>query len=126
MLRPSVPGRRHLIVAFTDGQENSSFTDPARFVQIAARSDGLLHILLTSRGAERILTEAAHATGGEVLKSSGGVAQMFQKLLARLQRSYLLQYVPEGVSRSGWHELRVTAAKPGAFTVRARRGYFGG
>jgi hypothetical protein len=126
MLRPGVPDRRRLIVAFTDGLDNRSVSDPARLVEVAVRSDGLLNIVLTAGRAQRVLSDAAHATGGEVLRSTGGVAEMSQKVLDRLQRSYLLQYVPEGVPRSGWHELRVTVAKPGTFTVRARRGYFGG
>jgi len=71
------------------------------------------------------LREVATRTGGQV-HWLWQDAVVFERVLDEFRSSYLLRYTPEGVERSGWHELEVKIARPGSFDVRARRGYEGG
>jgi hypothetical protein len=78
---------------------------------------------------ERFLSDAAQLTGGSVhtARSSAdatGIALFFDAILDDFRRSYILHYVPEGVSRAGWHRLRVEVQGRG-LRARARTGYWG-
>ncbi len=139
-------GRRHLIVALTDGQDCGSIATPVMVRDVAERSEAVLHwVSMTglamvpadgagafcSLGADRdarTLETAAGRTGGEVhrgLSGNAGPVQAFSKIFADFRRSYVLHYSPEGVPRDGWHQLRVEVPR-GKYTVSARSGYFGG
>jgi hypothetical protein len=77
----------------------------------------------------RFISDATQLTGGSVhtARSSAdttGIALFFDAILDDFRRSYLLHYVPEGVSRGGWHRLRVEVQGRG-LRVRARTGYWG-
>jgi hypothetical protein len=71
------------------------------------------------------LRQVAARTGGQV-HWLWQDADVFERILDEFRSSYLLRYTPEGVERSGWHDLEVKIARPGSFDVRARRGYEGG
>jgi hypothetical protein len=71
------------------------------------------------------LRDVAARTGGQV-HWLWQQADVFERILDEFRSSYLLRYTPEGVERSGWHELEVKIARPGSFDVRTRRGYEGG
>lgn len=71
------------------------------------------------------LRDVAARTGGQV-HWLWQDADVFERILDEFRSSYLLRYTPEGVERTGWHELEVKIARPGSFDVRARRGYEGG
>jgi VWFA-related protein len=78
---------------------------------------------------ERFLSDAARLTGGNVYTAwskadVAGSSTFFDAILDDFRRSYILHYVPEGVSRTGWHRLRVEV-QPKGLTVRARTGYWG-
>jgi VWFA-related protein len=139
-------GRRHLIVALTDGQDCGSIATPAMVRDVSARSEAVLHWVsmaglamvpadgagaFCSLGADRdarTLETAAGRTGGDVhrgLFGNAGPVQAFSKIFDDFRRSYVLHYSPEGVPREGWHQLRVEVPA-GKYTVNARSGYFGG
>jgi hypothetical protein len=127
MIRPTSPGRRHLIMGMMRGADVMSVASPAQAVEVAKRCDAVVYLVLqgSRTGASPLLDEVAYSTGGDVVNESG-IARAFDKVLASLNAGYLLSYTPAGVGRDGWHDITVTIVKPGNHTVRARRGYFAG
>ena len=143
LLSPSTPGRPHLVLALSDGDDNISLLDGNDVRELARRSDTVLYVVL--RGTLRAsgsrvgwlafrgpgdlaaLKDAAAATGGEVRqeKPDAPVAGLFKRVLDDFKASYVLRYTPTGVAAGGWHELGV-GVKKGRYAVRARRGYDGG
>ena len=77
-----------------------------------------------STPADRTGRGAARRQTGLAAVLAVGVALM-PKLLADFRTGYVLTYIPTGVSRGGWHEIRVQSKNP-AYTIRARDGYDGG
>lgn len=131
--------RRHLIVAFTDGLENSSILTVEMMMNIAKQSESVLHL---SGSTFAPMNEVAEATGGAnhlapmpppavgrpiqpPIRGSSMVKD-FEKIFAAFRQSYVLRFRPTGVAPTGWHEIKVTLARRGRFDIRARRGYFGG
>ncbi|HEY6358936.1 MAG TPA: hypothetical protein VIX35_11860, partial [Vicinamibacterales bacterium] len=51
LMQPTTPGRRQLIVAYTDGDDTSSILDPASLLEIARRSDALMDIVVPVENA---------------------------------------------------------------------------
>jgi hypothetical protein len=146
MHRPA-PGRRHLVVAMTDGLDFGGAVTSSTVRQTAARVDAVLHLVLMASsvrmypnapfpwtpsqpevGGEARLREAAELTGGRVhapiLRMN--VVNAFTQAFEDFRTSYVLRYTPAGVAREGWH--RIDVAVPGVprATIRARRTYFGG
>jgi VWFA-related protein len=152
LMRRSEPGRRHLIVALTDGQDWSSVTTSAQLLNIASRADSVLHIVLLAPdssdtrlpgqwsaarpdadGIER-LREAALRTGGRFEPTpvpGDRVVDAFRRAYNDFRQSYVLRYShsgPDAPAPQGedWHVIRVEIAKPGQYAIRAKKGYFGG
>jgi len=143
LLSPTTPGRPHLVLALSDGDDNISLLDGDDVRELARRCETVLYVVLrgTLRAAgSRVgwlafkgpgdlaaLKEAAAATGGEVRqeKPDAPVAALFKRVLDDFKASYVLRYTPAGVAPGGWHELGV-GVKKGRYAVRARRGYDGG
>ncbi|HXT68423.1 MAG TPA: hypothetical protein VN700_01600 [Vicinamibacterales bacterium] len=144
LIRPTPPGRHHLVVAITEGFDAYSFTGAAALADIAHRSDAQLNVIvaegrrLKTRTLARVmnplpiddslgsLVEIAKSTGGDVIASyrltrsiGGPVKHLFDEVRA----GYVLYYTPTGATDRGWHPIEVTIARPGNFEVRARRGY---
>jgi VWFA-related protein len=138
------PGRRHLVIALTDGIDNGGIVPSDRLVEMARRSDAVVHIAMLSRqpdwemvqrrapsllmnktdprGQDR-LRQIARDSGGVSHRGLGNTQQRFSEIIEDFRRSYVLHYSPTGVTRAGWHDLKVEVARSGRFTVRARRGY---
>jgi hypothetical protein len=76
------------------------------------------------RETHEALSEAVRRTGGTVRRVSNS-QRAFEEILADFRQSYVLHYTPTGVAPGGWHEIKVSIARPGSFSVRARRGYQG-
>jgi len=138
-------GRRHLIVALTDGQDCGSIVKPGTMIQMAARSETVLYWIVMSgftASASTVATcdlvadgpgpeavrETARQTGGDVRSAIFGspdVVKEFGKILEDFKTSYILTFRPKGVPAIGWHTLRVEVPKA-RYQVRARAGYFRG
>jgi VWFA-related protein len=102
-------------------------------VSYFGRSDGVESTCPNAQPGEnvlaRFLSDAAGLTGGSVHDARSGakavtVGPFFDAIVADFRHSYILHYEPEGVSRAGWHRLRVETMKKGD-SVRARPGYWG-
>jgi VWFA-related protein len=143
IMRDRAIDRRRLIVVITDGADNVSFLDPSTLLNVAARGDATVEIVLLGTMSVQVpagavqrrtdsptdlLRRLARSTGGDLLDhpSRRDLAETCRGLLDRFRRGYVLYFVPEGVPRPGWHELdvRVVRRGGGGLTVRARKGYF--
>jgi VWFA-related protein len=135
LARKPAPGHRQLIVAFSDGLDTASVVSPSALAAVADRSDSVLHVVLSGYpGAlpptARSLRAAAEATGGLLHDPGkfGDAVSAFRRLFEDFRQSYVLRYTLTGVERHGWHDIdvRVVAQERLRYSVRARRGYFGG
>lgn len=140
-------GRRHLVVALTDGADAGGAVSARQVIDVAARTESVLHLVALSRsqgsgpipgtywlpindepdGTDR-LRVAAELTGGEVHDRFFGnpdPVKTFDKILDDFRASYVLRYTPKGVERDGWHDIVVTVPSASRATVRSRRGYYG-
>ncbi|MEX1129708.1 MAG: VWA domain-containing protein [Vicinamibacterales bacterium] len=134
LARARYPGRRHLVVAYTDGADTASVLDTVMVARVARRSDAVLHLVLAADGprspadALRLLREAAESTGGGVSESSKDAAVTLRQVFDDFRESYVLRYTPADVSSTGWHSIAVRVTRPDAdrYTVRARKGYSAG
>lgn len=136
------PGRRRLVVLFTDGQDSSSITDVETLLAVARRTTPTVAIVLASPSLERpaslhrtasplagvtvgaFAERLAGETGGlvSVLTPGENLTSKFRRLLQDFRSSYVLYFTPSGVERAGAHTLEVRVKRPGV-EVRARRGY---
>lgn len=144
LLRRVELGRRHLIVAFTDGGEGGtlvlnvngppgtprvnimggSIVSLADLAAVARRSEAVLHL---SGNKNELLNTVATDTGGG---NHGGFLRRsilgdFESIYEAFRQSYVLRYSPTGVDPGGWHAIVVSLARQGQFEILARRGYSG-
>ena len=138
-------GRRHLIVAMTDGQDCGSLLDGQRVVDASGRSEAVLHWIYVSSqgdfndqsvgawctptdyGEVDYVEQIAIGTGGDRHRSRFGdpAVRTFAKILDEFRQSYVLRYSPQGVTPAGWHAVVVTVPAQPTLTITARSGYFG-
>jgi VWFA-related protein len=136
------PGRRQLVVLFSDGQDSSSISDAETLLDVAKRSTPTVAVVLASasskqpasllRSASRpgsltvgaLADQLASDTGGFVVGVTPGdnLSSTFRRVLELFRTSYVLYFTPRGVERQGNHTLDVRV-KDAKVEVRARRGY---
>ena len=147
---PVEPGRRHLVVAFTDGWDQWSTVPADQLPKLAGHSDAVLHIALWAspigrsdraeiavagtgfsstslqirdwEASYRQVVSAAERTGG-TFRPAGSGRIALEEILDDFRTSYVLRYSPKGVDAPGWHDIDVKVRRPGSFTIRARKGY---
>lgn len=139
------PGRRHLIVAMTDGRDCGSLLDGARMLDASGRSEAVVHWIYvsadgdsdpnsipawctpTDAGEVDFMAQTAARTGGDAHRSRLGDAAVrtFAQILGDFRQSYVLRYSPQGVASRGWHAVAVTIPAQPALAIKARSGYFG-
>ena len=138
-------GRRHLIVAMTDGEDCGSLLDGARVLDASGRSEAVLHwIYVSSQGdfdpnalaayctpgdarEVNFVEQSALRTGGDRHQSRFGdpAVRTFAQILDEFRQSYVLRYSPQGVKGTGWHSVTVQVTAQTALTIKSRSGYFG-
>ena len=129
--------RRSMMILLSDGYDTSSVVGDTAFLEIARRADSVIFVVATiptslvSLGvvqAPPILDSLTTITGGrlEVLIRDDDVSSSFLRAIDDFRASYVVRYLATGVAVPGWHDITVGVTRPGKFTVRARRGYFGG
>ena len=139
------PGRRHLIVAMTDGRDCGSLLDGPRVLDAGARTEAVLHWIYVSGDADvdpnsvgawctptdagevDFIGQTAARTGGDSHRSRFGdpAVRTFARILDEFRQSYVLRYSPQGVAAAGWHAVTVSIPSQPALTIKARSGYFG-
>jgi hypothetical protein len=136
------------VIALTDGQDDCSVIRSADLPALAARTETVVHWIPkggidadtpmahvsgpSARGAcpyrpttnTEPLASFVHGTGGVV---HGGIIEslvggIFRRILDDYRHSYVLSYIPKGVTVSGWHALKVEV-NGARYSVRARPGY---
>ena len=152
LILPKTQGRT-LVVLFTDGEDNMSWLDWRQMQRVAERSNALIHVVGLKRPEDEGFTtptsdlagrmfpavgtpslewlhtwglrQIAEANGGRYweAESPARLKTAFASITEAMARRYILSYEPEGVMRSGWHEieLRLRGHKG---EVHARRGYW--
>ncbi len=138
-------GRRHLIVAMTDGEDCGSLLDGARVLDASGRSEAVLHWIYVSNQGDfdqlsipawctptdarevDFVAQSAERTGGDSHRSRFGDAAVrtFAQILDEFRQSYVLRYSAQGVKSSGWHTVVVQVPAQPTLTIKARSGYFG-
>lgn len=149
------PGRRQLIVVFTDGIDASSTTSEPVLTEVANRTTATLTMVVpgTAPIVQQQFSDASMvptltrtilasprmarvnaayvaltaSTGGTVVpfRANEDLGSVFKRVLESFRSTYVLHFIPTGVEAGGFHELRVTVKRPNT-TATARRGYFGG
>jgi VWFA-related protein len=142
------PGRRHLIVGMTDRRDCGSVVSGALLLDVAGRSDAVMHLVDYSGGGgdahyrvrgcspqapsedQETIGRAAARTGGEVHAQSrffraSSIARAFRAIFSDFRQSYVLRYSPRGVALPGWHPIVVVVPSVKDATIRARQGYYG-
>lgn len=138
-------GRRHLIVAMTDGEDCGSLLDGARVLDAGGRSEAVLHwIYVSNQGdfdpnaisawctpgdarAVDFVEQTALRTGGDKHRSRFGdpAVRTFAQILDEFRQSYVLRYSAQGVKAQGWHAVSVQVPAQSGLTIKSRSGYFG-
>jgi VWFA-related protein len=136
-LRPIDAGEsRPVMLLFSDGRDTSSWLRSDHVIEATKRSGMLVHVVelvadewMGARGVEArpsaFLGTLADTGGGRrwFAKSSRDLRELFGKALNELRARYLLTYSSSGVSREGWHDVKVTL-KNARGEVTARPGYY--
>ena len=127
MLADSDPGR-DLAIVFSDGGDTSSWLTPDQVLESARLLDVTVYsVSVGSPGNTQFLEDLRDLTGGRALKisSTSNLRQTFVDILDEFRHRYLISYSPRGVSKDGWHNLRVRV-KGREVKVNARAGYHAG
>jgi len=144
LLLAEQPGRRPMLLVFTDGEDQHSRLTEQEVVEHVRRFSSIIYTVETAspilagridREVSRawrerssrtgLLRQIAALSGGRSLTAgfNAGLKQAFLKILEELNDRYLLTFAPSGVPREGWHALEVRLTRHKG-EVRARRGYF--
>jgi VWFA-related protein len=138
-------GRRHLIVAMTDGEDCGSLLDGARVLDASGRSEAVLHWIYVSNQGDfdpnaiaawctpndarevDFVQQSAIRTGGDKHQSRFGdpAVRTFAQILDEFRQSYVLRYSAQGVEAAGWHAVSVQVPTQKGLTIKSRSGYFG-
>ena len=138
-----------MAIVFTDGFDTISFLDEAAVLEIARRSHMAVFLVATTQFGEKVpepfFSRLAELTGGlaqiippYTVVNTGRSTRLtfgppddmldapFLRALQDFRTSYVVRYTPEGVPRTGWHQLAVRVTKGGGpYSVRTRDGYMG-
>lgn len=145
--RDPEPGRRNLLIVFTDGMDTSSWLPDGAAYDLASRNDVVVYGVTTDaapsardtalqwRSGVRLsaqqpivstanfLAKLAAETGGQHLRSTTAeLRRTFAEIVAEFRTRYVLFYRPDGVPATGWHPIDVHL-KASRGRVTARRGY---
>ncbi len=142
LIRPKSPGRRALVVTFTDGQDTSATISPTLLTAVAKRAEVVLDVFLAYDVANpiggrdtfdfnegfKMLRGISASTGGlmDDMLADDHVAKALRNSLLDFKARYLMAYSPHGVPGPGWHDITIKIKKPGEFKILARKGYDGG
>ena len=127
--------RRDVIVVLSDGEDTSSLVTFDHVLDGAKRSQSVIYTIGLGlgpapmrRGAthpEFALRTLAQDTGGRMFlpKTGEQLSGIYGEIADELASQYVLGYVSDNESRSGWRSIAVRLARP-ELRARARPGYF--
>jgi VWFA-related protein len=143
--RDTLPGRRSLVVLFSDGADTSSWLPSHAALDKARRTDAVVYAVGTAAPENRLeyrsgiqlrdvpyrppfeatpfVRELAALTGGDMMPAvSGRLRDTFTRIVTGFRSRYVLTYTPTGVDHAGWHPIEVKV-KGRRARITARRGY---
>ena len=145
--RDPEPGRRNLLIIFSDGRDTASWLPDFAALDLVTRADIVIYgVKLEEKGrvvwsnldrrsgirlapdqaissSTEFLAELAERTGGARITSSlFGLRGAFSKIVTDFRSRYVLTYTPRNVSATGWHRIEVMLTNRKG-EVTARRGY---
>ena len=146
LLRPAPEGRRHVVIAYTDGEDSASVLTSQLLLAVARQADAVLYLIRRNTSGEdakaimmrdprsfdgivwtsdpRTIEDAATATGGsEYYSPHGDLVVDYREILDRFRKSYVISYQLTGVPPGGEHTVSIKINRPGNFEVKARPGY---
>jgi len=114
---------RTLLLVFTDGKDTASWLSANAVLDSARRAGIVVHVVRVE--SDNFLDQLTQATGGRTWSATSDrqLRELFTGALEEMRARYLISYTPRGVSKPGWHELKVKVKTAGA-DVTARPGYF--
>ena len=126
---------KKVLVAVTDGNDNSSTASLENLVKTAQQSEVLVYAvgLLSqeerreARRAQKALESLAEATGGAAFfpKEVSDVDQIAHQVARDIRNQYTIIYTPTNAAMDGtFRQIKVTAKAPGNPVVRTRSGYY--
>ena len=136
---------RPTVLLFTDGQDVHSRLTESEVLMTVKESSAVVYVVGIAPAVEskpnslstrhqtfqsyrrqsKFLRGVAEMSGGKFLdaRSSADLRKTFLRILSEMKDRYLLSFSPQGVSRDGWHELKVELKDMRA-DILARRGYY--
>lgn len=126
--------QRAAVVVISDGSDTASDIGLGEVRQALRRSDAFVYAVaidapearpINDRVNTRALREITGESGGytEVIRDSPDLAAATERIAEELNHQYTLGYSPDHPLDGRYHRIRVQVTSPGAFQVRARRGY---
>lgn len=129
-LQLSTRNGKKVIVAFTDGSDNSSYLNAGAVIRRAkmlgipvyAAAQGEA---LADPGLMKTLKDVAQATGGSCypIKRMTDIEAVFRDISQNIQNSYMIGYYPPESNGSRWHAIRVSVTGMKNLRIRAREGW---
>jgi VWFA-related protein len=116
---------RPLIVVFSDGLDTFSWLTGDMVLKVAKRSNAVVYAVSAGRLPNHaFLSDLTRTTGGSLfdIESTQDLGAVFLSILEEFRLRYLLAYSPAGVSKEGWHELKIRV-KGRNVDIKARPGY---
>lgn len=122
---------RKAIVLVSDGDDDYSRALESEAIKMCQRAETIVYTISTNVGpskdkGDEVLQQIADATGGQAFFPTRieDVAQGFRNIELELRSQYSLRYVPANFKQDGAFRTIYLQARGGAYTVRARKGYF--
>jgi VWFA-related protein len=119
---------RPLLILFSDGLDTCSWLTGEAVLESAKRGNAVVYAVSAGKMPNKtFLRDLSTVTGGSLLEieSTKNLSAVFLGIINEFRQRYLLTYLPEGVSESGWHQLEVRVKKR-KVKVLARSGYLAG
>jgi len=118
---------RHVIILFTDGEDNASHIDLRNAVSVAQQNETTVYVLnlgYPSQEAQNAMKQLAELTGGEFhyTREVTSIDSAFSKLVRDLRSQYAIGYKPANTVADGSFH-RITVSAPNKLRLRYRRGY---
>lgn len=116
---------RPMLIVFSDGLDTSSWLTSEIVLEAAKFSDTVVYTVSAGRLSERkFLRDLSKITGGSLfeIESTENLGEVFLSILEEFRHRYLLTYLPQDLSESGWHTLEVRVKQRGV-KVKHRPGY---
>ena len=116
---------RPLLVVFSDGLDTFSWLSSDMVLEVAKHRNSVVYAVSAGQlPRQTFLRDLIKITGGSLfeIESTGNLSAVFLSILEEFRQRYLLTYSPQGVSKSGWHEL-IIRAKDRNLEIKARPGY---